>query len=156
MVMEAHHTIPVSLWWPDKQQNMMDLEKYVHRNILHSTLDIPMTKYKSYARKIKIRLNDTLIVPPDAIDMMWDIQKEFLLNVNKLPNRLQQKHVWTMMQLCDLEKEKCMKLWIDYTDKPNQWREYADTVHNLHNHYLNIKKAISEELIATLKKHYCL
>lgn len=156
MVYEVHHVIPISLWWPDKPQNLMELEKSTHRHVLHATLDIPMIKYKTHTRKIKLRLNDTLIIPPDAVDMMGDIQKEFFLNIGKLPKRLQQKHVWSMMQLCDLEKAKCVKLWMDYADKPNQWREYVDTVHNLHDHYLNIKKAISEELIATLRKHYCL
>ena len=88
----------------------MELEKNTHRYILHATLDIPMTKYKTYARKIKLRLNDTLIVPPDAVDMIGDIQREFFLNIGKLPKRLQQKHVGAMMQLCDLEKAKYKKL----------------------------------------------
>jgi len=148
---EKHHPIPVSLWGPNNPDLLMSLSSKNHREVLHATLDIPMQRYKSYTRLYKERYWDKIILPPDWVEMIWEMQREFLHKLNKLPWRMQQEHVKYMMSLSSMEREKYIQLTWQPFDKPKNAPSACEKVHNLHTNYIDCRKEISKEIVNIIK-----
>lgn len=152
--MENHHIIPISLWWPDKFANIERMHTNHHREILHATLDLPTKQYQQYTRKIKIASNDKLIMWPDAIDMMWDIQREFFKNIRKLPKRMIMFHIEKLWLLAEQERNRYYKMFNHHFDWPEMKKDGGDKVHAILDNYIDCKKEISKEIIAFLRGEF--
>jgi hypothetical protein len=150
---ERHHVIPISLWWINNDNNILELSVYSHREILHKTLDIPLKRHKLYNRKIRELTNGYLVIKPDAIDMIGDIQREFLHNMHRLPSRLIQEHVKTMMRLINDQRENFLRITWEARDKPKFINNKVDLVHSLHNQYTECRKDCSKAILDILKTH---
>jgi len=149
---ELHHTIPISLGWPNIKDSMMGLSTHNHRHVLHATLDIPMSSYKRLTRNYKMRYWDKIILPPDWVQFLWDMQAEFFHKINQLPLRMQQEHVKIMMWLVAIERDKFFKLTGQEFDKPKNAPSTSERVHSLHTTYIDCRKEISKEIIDIIRK----
>lgn len=94
-----------------------------------------------------------MVMRPETVDMIWDIQKEFFLNIGDLPTRLVQKHVTKFMQMVEEERIKYENITWDEYDKPKRIIDKVDQVHELHHFYIGCKKDISKELLQIMKKN---
>lgn len=147
---QKHHMLPVSLAWPDIQENIMVLPEQTHLD-LHNTLNLPMKIYKSRTRWFKMKTNNNLVMRPEDIESIWDIQKEFLHNLHRLPKRVQQEHVRNMMRLVDRQRSDYLKITNQPYDKPSHKPNTKDLVLSLHTHYIECRKECAKEIITLLK-----
>lgn len=150
MPKQSHHMNPISLWWPNIPENIMELDKHVHED-LHRTLNLPVKMYWRRTRKYKERNNQSLVMRPEDVQSIWDIQKEFLHNLHRLPKRLQQLHVKKMMQLVDRQRADYFRITKNAYDKPKHKTNTKDLVMSLHDLYTNCRKDCAKEIINTLK-----
>ena len=150
---EKHHTIPVSLRWPDIVDNLMSLRRDVHRE-LHRTLDMPMRKYSRMQRRAKKQTNNKLVFNWDDVEVWADMQREFFLNFNRLPNDIQLKHIKNMMRQYDRMNNLYKKItWELQWDVPLM-NKAPDRFHALHEWLIGIEKDIANILSQWARSMY--
>lgn len=153
-MIERHHTIPISLGWPDTNVNMMDLEQYYHREVLHHTLDIPARRYSKLTRNIKMKQNDKMVLQPETIEKYGELQKEFFENIHRLPVWMIEEHNLVMANLSQAERDRYYKMTNTYFDNPRKWRNNIDTFDKQHENYIECRIEIAKDILSVLKKHY--
>lgn len=131
----------------------MELTVQEHREILHATLDIPTSVFSRSIRKYRELYGDKIIVPPDAIEYMGDMQRLFFERLYTLPKWMQELHLNIFHKLVATEWEKYKQLTGNDFDTPKNAPTVDGKVHSLHENYLECRKAISKEIIAIIKKN---
>ncbi len=92
-MIETHHTIPITLWGPNIQENTMRLPSYEH-GLIHEEQDVPGNVVRAYRKKV----NDTLI--PDEKSLMFKLilWKEYFRNIGNI------RYDNQIHQLCSLAR----------------------------------------------------
>lgn len=72
MWLETHHNIPVSLRWTDNESNKRKLESKDHAKI-HEKQNIS----SKYLRRIRMELNDTIVMTPRKLKMIHNAQRQY-------------------------------------------------------------------------------
>jgi len=152
--MHDHHTITLQQWWPDIVANIIRMSAYEHIDVLHWTLDLPYKKSGKYIRKLRKMTNHKLLMPPEWIALMWDMQKEFFENLYKLPVRMIEEHNLVIANLSQIERDRYYKMTNTYFDNPRKWKNNIDTFDKQHENYIECRIEIAKDILSVLKKHY--
>jgi len=140
----AHHVLPLSIHWPDVEENVALILKDDHRR-LHNELDIPMRIFTKMTRNQRKRENWHLILTESDIEWRADIQRAYLEWVDRLPNFLQDMHEVKLWDLAQYEADKFNRLTgEDY--KVELW----DAMEN-HWTYIDIMKESSKYIYKKLR-----
>ena len=152
--MHDHHTITLQQWWPDTVANIIRMSAYDHIDVLHSTLDLPRRKSGNYIRQFRKMTNHKLLMPPEGIALMWDMQKEFFENIHRLPVWMIEEHNLVMANLSKAERDRYYKMTNTYFDNPRNGRNNIDTFDKQHENYIECRIEIAKDILSVLKKHY--
>jgi len=146
-----HHTIPLSIDGLDKPHNLMNLKQYIHKE-LHSILDIPRRELSRGRRDIRKKYNHKLIKTPDEVRANGDLQRLFFWSLDKLPPRLQQKHIKVMMWQVAYDRKRYKQATWDDFDKPRTSSNTKQQVLLLHDLALKAQEELSLVYQNTIKK----
>lgn len=150
---ENHHVVPISLWGVDKVSNYMRLSHERHKH-LHNVLNISSIEHSKLNREWKKMTNGQLIKRPQEIEYIWEYQKKFFMNLDKLPPRLIKKHIPVFMELVGEAMDQYKTITWDDFDKPTRHKWSVYLVHWLHDHLLEIQKESAKSLLQTIKSIY--
>lgn len=147
MAYSNHHTTPLSLWWIDKDFNIIRLEQRDH-DIIHKTCDISYKLYHLLNRKIKMKMNWHMLIPESALKIQHEMQNRFYEWYDYLPERLQKLIDKVRSDTLDHRNDK-LKLVTN---------DQYDISHETHKQWLakehEIQLLIQKELLQALKKQF--
>lgn len=147
MSIEKHHMIPISLYWPDEKENIIELEYKKHLQ-LHQTLDIPTNQYSKWTRKIKKDTNGKTIRTPTNIETIHDLQCLFFSKFDLLESETKNKNIQKMKQYAKREIERAFLVWIPKIKI--DWLDFYET----HNIAKEARKEKHKKIIDDMKKIY--
>lgn len=154
MEMQNHHILKLQFWWPDSRDNIVRLSAFDHIDVLHGTLDLPSRKSSQYIRKLRMMTNHKLVMPPEGIALMGEMQKEFFKDIRKLPQWMQLFHIEKIGLLAEQERNRYYKMFNHHFDWPKIKTNDGDKVHAVLDNYIDCKQEIAKEIIAFLRTEF--
>lgn len=142
-----HHRQPIGMNGLDKECNRMRMEDAKH-NITHEILDINSKLYHKLLRKVREKNNWKLILWPIELEYIYDMQREYFINYNKLPRDIKNMHDIKMRETVVYFNNQYKSITWDDFDIEYNW------FHEWHEKQIEIHKSTAQELIDTLKKQY--
>ncbi len=142
-----HHWQPIWMNWLDKECNRMIMEETKHR-ITHEILDINGKLYHKLLRKVREKNNWKLILWPDNLEYIYDMQREYFMNYNRLPSDIKSMHDIKMKETVDYFNNQYNLITGDNFDIDYDW------FNEWHEKQIQIHKYTAQELIDIFNKKY--
>lgn len=117
-------------------------------DLTHEILDINNKLYHKLLRRVREKNNWKLILWPIELDYIYDMQREYFMNYNRLPSDIRSMH--------DIKMRETV-IYFNNQYKSITWKEFNieyDLFHEWHEKQIEIHKSTAQELIDTLKKEY--
>ena len=127
----------------------MRMEDTKH-DLTHEILDINSKLYHKLLRKVREKNNWKLILWPIELEYIYDMQREYFINYNKLPRDIKNMH--------DIKMRETV-IYFNNQYKQITWEEFNieyDWFHEWHEKQIEIHKSTAQELIDTLKRKYAI
>lgn len=125
----------------------MRMEDSKH-DLTHEILDINSKLYHKLLRKVREKNNWKLILWPIELEYIYDMQREYFINYNKLPRDIKNMHDIKMRETVVYFNNQYKSITGEEFNIEYDW------FHEWHERQIEIHKSTAQELIDILKKKY--
>ena len=142
---EVHHVLSLQIFWPDIQENKVQLYQWDHVEI-HKMQDIPYRYRSQMIRKQRMRENGHMVITENDLKGRHEIQWLYLEWSSKLPKAIQDINNYKLWQL--LKYENKVNAQIDIPKIESQNKDLL----SIHQDYIQAQIERSNYIYKLLKK----